>query len=202
MFKKVILLLILLTTFLSAELKKVSLQLLWHDQFEFAGFYMAKEKNFYKNVGLEVELKPFTTHTDLTQTILSGKADFGTGSSSLLVDKAKGKDILLLGSIFQSSPLILLGLKDSSIKTLKDIKNKRIMATQDQLRLASFQTMLASQGIKKEELTILEHTFNIDDLINKKTDLMIAYTTNEPFLLKEKGLEPLIFYPKDYGLDF
>ena len=183
-------------------LQKVSIQFMWLDQFEFAGFYVAKEKGYYKDLGLEVEFLKYDVDTHIVNSVLSKKADFGTGSSSLLVDKARGKDIVLLGSIFQSSPLMLLALKDSNLQKLQDIKNKRIMMAKDQQRFATFQAMMASKNIGMHEIKMLDHSFDVQDLINNKTDLMIAYSTNEPYILKEKGYESQIFHPKDYGFDF
>ena len=191
-----------LLTLNANSLQKTSIQLMWLDQFEFAGFYMAKEKGFYENSGLDVELKKFSVETEVTKEVIEKRADFGTSSSSLLVDISENKDILLLGSIFQSSPLILLALKDSNINYIQDIKNKKVMLTKEQQKFATLQSMLISKGITLNDVQVLDHSFNIDDLINKKTDLMLSYTTNEPFLLKEKGYESQIFHPKDYGFDF
>ena len=191
-----------LLTLNANSLQKTSVQLMWLDQFEFAGFYMAKEKGFYENLGLDVELKKFNIETDVTKEVIEKRADFGTSSSSLLVDISENKNVLLLGSIFQSSPLILLALKDSNINYIQDIKNKKVMLTKEQQKFATLQSMLISKGITLNDVQVLDHSFNIDDLINKKTDLMLSYTTNEPFLLKEKGYESQIFHPKDYGFDF
>ena len=191
-----------LLTLNANTLQKTSVQLMWLDQFQFAGFYVAKEKGFYENLGLDVELKKFNVETEVTKEVIEKRADFGTSSSSLLVDISENKDILLLGSIFQSSPLILLALKDSNINYIQDIKNKKVMLTKEQQKFATLQSMLISKGITLNDVQVLDHSFNIDDLINKKTDLMLSYTTNEPFLLKEKGFESQIFHPKDYGFDF
>ena len=185
----------------ASNLQKTSVQLMWFDQFQFAGFYTAIEKGFYKEVGLEVELKEYNDSNVLDE-VINKKSDFGIGSSSLIADKSNGKDIVLLGSIFQSSPLILLTLKNSDINYIEDIKNKKIMITKEQQDFATFKSMIISKGINTSNLQFLEHSFNIDDLINKKTDLMLAYITNEPFLLKEKGYESRVFKPKDYGFDF
>ena len=203
--KKIVYLLFIIissTLFSNDELKKVSIQFMWHDQFEFAGFYVAKEKGFYKDLNLDVEFKKFSIDTNITNKVINQEATFGTGSSSLIIDKSKGKDIVLLGSIFQSSPLILLGLKRPDLVSIKDIKNKNIMLTADQQRFATLQSMLISRNVQLEDVNILKHTFDIEDLINKKTDLMLAYTTNEPYILKERGYEGKIFHPKDYGFDF
>ena len=200
-----IIIIFILTSFISIQatsLKKVSLQLMWLDQFEFAGFYIAKEKGYYKNVGLDVHLKQFTPNTNILETVINNKAQFGISSSSLLIEKSKGKDVLLLGSIFQSSPLVLLALEDSPIKKIEDIKGKRVMITKEEVFYVTLQTMLKSKNIDIEDLELLEHSFNIDDLIDGTTDLLLAYSTNEPYTLEEKGYKSKIFHPKDYGFNF
>ena len=175
---------------------------MWLDQFEFAGFYAAKEKGFYEKVGLDVDIKKFTINTNVTEEVLNRNADFGTNSTSLIIEISKGKDIVILGTVFQSSPLILLALKNSNIDHIQDVKNKKVMLTKEQETFATLQALLVSKNIDLKDLNVIEHTFNVDDLINEKTDLMLAYTTNEPFILKEKGYESKIFHPKDYGFDF
>ena len=199
----ILIFLIISISYLNAsELKKTSIQLMWLDQFEFAGFYVAKEKGFYQELGLDVDIKKFDTNLDLTKEVLDRKSDFGLNSSSLIVDKSEGKDLFILGTIFQSSPLVLIALEKSNIKTPADLKDKRIMITNNQENFAPLQSMLKSQNLQMSDFKFIPHTFNIDDLINNKTDLMSAYTTNEPFTLKEKGYKVKTFNPTDYGFNF
>lgn len=185
--------------------KKVSVQLLWLDQFQFAGYYIAKEKGFYKKQNLDVQIKKFSKKFNqkaIVDDILKGESTFGVGRSNIIVDKANGKDIVALSSIFQSSPLVLLSLKRDDLKNISDIKNKKIMMTNSLSSNTSLKAMLFSKGIRLEDNEIIKHSFNIDDLINKKVDLIAAYITNEPFLLEEKAIEYKIFNPKDEGFDF
>uniref|UniRef100_UPI0040485BEA ABC transporter substrate-binding protein n=3 Tax=Aliarcobacter sp. TaxID=2321116 RepID=UPI0040485BEA len=184
------------------NLHKTSVQLMWLDQFEFAGFYVAKEKGFYKEFGLDVQIKKYNSTLNIADEVLENRADFGTDSSALIIEKSNGKDIILLGSIFQSSPLVLLSLKNSNFNSLKDLKNKKLMITKDQQKFAPLLSMLTSEGLSLSDLQLLEHSFDVNDLINKNTDLMLAYTTNEPDLLRSKGFESKMFHPKDYGFDF
>ncbi|TLT05240.1 ABC transporter substrate-binding protein [Aliarcobacter cibarius] len=200
--KKIFLLFFFITSLFSNNLQKISLQLMWLDQFQFAGFYIAKEKGFYEKTGLDVEFKKFHNSTNVLNEVLEKRADFGINSTSLIVDKSKNKDVVILGAIFQTSPLVLLALENSDLNSLKDLVNKRLMITQEQLEFATLKAMLISQNIDINSIKILPHSLNIDDLVNKNTDLMLSYATNEPFLLKEKGYESKIFYPKDYGFDF
>ena len=201
--KLIIALFLTLTTSLDAkELEKISLQLMWLDQFQFAGYYMAKEKGFYEDAGLDVELKKYSKYTNVLEEVLSKRATYGIGRSSLIVDKSEGKGIVLLSSIFQSSPAVLLARKDSSIQTVKDFVGKKTMITPDNLNGVSLLAMMKKEGVREKDLIKLQHSFDINDLINKKTDLMASYISNEPFILKQKGVEFTVFDPKDHGFSF
>ena len=201
--KKILLILISISILLSANSnKKITLQLNWLNQFQFAGYYVAKEKGFYNNVGLDVDIKEFTVNTHLVEMIKNKKADFAIGSSSLLIDRINGADVIALGAIFQESPLMLLVKKDSNINSVKDLKNKKIMITNDAANSASILAMLSANGLRESDFIRQEHSFNIEDLINGNSDAMASYISNEPILLKDKDIEYNIFHPKDFGFDF
>jgi len=200
--KNFIFLSFLFITLNAKDLEKVSLQLQWLDQFQFAGYYVAKEKGYYKDAGLEVELKPFSHNINILNEVLSNKANYGVGRSSLIQKIATGKKVKFLSAIFQSSPSILLAIKNNNLQTVKDFENKKIMVTSDVMSAVSYLAMIRRESIDIKSMIKLEHSFDINDLINNKTDLMASYISNEPFLLKEKGIEYTIFDPKDYGFDF
>lgn len=185
----------------SKELKKVTLQLSWFDQFQFAGYYMAKEKGFYKELGLDVDIRPFNFGIDVASLVDEKKADFGVGRETLILERVAGKKIVALYALFQSSPLILISTEKSGITKIEDFKNKRIMTTIDDASEVSIKAMIISKKLKINNLNFIKHTHNIDDLINEKTDLISAYTSKAPFELQEKKVAYNIFSPSDYGFD-
>ena len=200
---KILLVLIILfsQTVFAKELKKVTLQLSWLDQFQFAGYYMAKEKGFYEELGLDVEIKPFEFGIDIPKDVNDGKIDFAVGRETLILERIKNPNIVALYALFQSTPLILMSTKESGINHINDFSNKRIMTTIDDASEVSLKAMIASNKIKLENLTFLKHTHNIDDLINKNTDVISAYISKSPYILQEKGVEYNIFDPKKYDFD-
>ena len=186
----------------ATELKNVSLQLQWKHQFQFAGYYVAKEKGFYKDSGFNVNIKEFEFGMNVPNEIATKKSTYGVGRPTIMISKSHGANITLLASIFQSSPNIWLAIKDRGISSLNDFKNKKVMVTGDAKEDATVMSMVFSKGLNLSDLNVIEHSFDINDLISGKTDLMSSYISNEPFLLKQKGLESVIFDPKDYGFDF
>ena len=116
---KFILLLLLLSLSSNAkELKKVTLQLSWFDQFQFAGYYVAKQKGFYENLGLDVEIKPFNFGINVPNEVDEKRADFGIGRETLILDKVAGKNIVALYALFQATPLVLLTTKENNINKI------------------------------------------------------------------------------------
>uniref|UniRef100_UPI00404797BA diguanylate cyclase n=1 Tax=Aliarcobacter sp. TaxID=2321116 RepID=UPI00404797BA len=201
--KKLLFILILLSDFLLSNTnQKITLQLNWLHQFQFAGYYIAKEKGFYKNVGLDVNIKEYASKTNLVEEMNSKNIDFAIGRSSLLIDKINGNDIIALGAVFQESPLILLVKEDSNINSVKDLKNKNIMITSETKFSASILAMLSANGLKEGDYIVQTHSFDLNDLILGKTDAMASYLSNEPIILKDKNIKYKIFNPKDFGFQF
>ena len=197
-----ILLLFCGSLFAQEPLRKVSLQLPWLYQFQFAGYYVAKEKGYYKEYGLDVSFKEMNNNVNLTQDVLKGISTYSIGRSSVILDKIKGNDIVALFAIFQNSPLILLALEDSQLKSMADLKHKNIMLTNDAIGTVAIHAMLVSNGVDLKELNFQNHTYNIKDLIEKKTDAVGAYISNEPYALEVKKIPYTVFDPKDYGFNF
>ncbi len=183
-------------------LKDVSVQLDWKNQFQHAGFYIAKEKGYYKDIGLDVTIKEWQHGINVINDIITCKSEYGISRSSVLIDISKGKDLVLLSAIYQSNPLIILTDKRLNIKSVSEFKNKRIMITEDHIFDSSLLAMFNSQGIKISDMNIIKHSFNPMSLLNGETDIISAYISNEPFVLKEIKGEPVIFNPKEYGFDF
>lgn len=202
MYRVLISFLIIISSICAKEKTDITLQLNWLNQFQFAGYYMAKEKGFYDDVGLNVTIKELQYKKELVNLIKTGEADFAVGRSSLILNKIRGDDIVALAAIFQDSPLMLLTTNIDEIKTIDDIRNKKVMITPDAEFTASITAMLNSNNIYYEDLQIINHSFNLNDLIEKKTDLMASYISNEAVVLERKNINYRVFHPKDYGFNF
>ena len=199
--KLLIIYFILLLTSQANEKQKVTLYLDWLNQFQFAGYYIAKEKGFYNEVNLDVNIIEYSNN-NITKKVIENESTYGIGKSSLIVDKFEGNNIILLSSIFQNSPLVLISLANSNIKTPKDLINKKVMITGDAKQSASIESMIASQGVNLKDITIQEHSFDIEDLINGTTDAMACYLSNEPYILNQKNIKFNVLNPNDYNFNF
>ena len=168
-------------------LEKVSLQLIWKHQFEFAGFYAAIEKGFYRDRGLDVELREYENGLDVLDEVLSGRATYGIANGSVIGWWLEGRPVVLLANYFKKVPLVLLS--QSGIRTLDDLKGRRLMIASKDLQLPLVQAAFREANLDPgNNLTIAPHTFDSGPFIRREVDAMSAFLSNEPFELEQKGV--------------
>jgi len=178
-------------------LDKVSLQLNWKYQFEFAGFIMAKEKGFYEEEGLDVELLEYYGDTQVANTVLDRQANYGLLNSSVAIAEKKILPTVLMATYLQQSPLVIIAQKN--IKHPKDLIGKKLMGTEEQLSLSPLALMLDYFSVNKRNTQFVPHSFSIKDFAKHKVDAITAFKTNEVFELDQQGIEYNILDPHDYG---
>jgi two-component system cell cycle sensor histidine kinase/response regulator CckA len=180
--------------------EKLALQLPWHHQFQFAGYYMALEKGFYKDAGLDVEIRDVAHGPNPVAEVLESRAQFGVSGSGLLVERSLGKPVVALAAIIQNSPAVFLALEESGIRTLADFAGKRIMVSPgyNSLSLLAF----LRQEKLLDKVQIIPTSFDYHSLVLGETDLFNAYLSNEPYLLQTEGHSTVVFDPNDYGISF
>ncbi len=176
------------------------LQLKWRHQFQFAGYYAAIEKGFFRAEGLAVEVIEGRPGVDPVSELLAGRVDFAIDSPAVLIKRQEGQPIVAMAAIFQHSPTIIITRRDSGLLSPHDLKGKRLMLTPatDPESMA----MLVGEGVDPASVTILPHTWGLDDLITGRIDGQTAYSTNEPYLLRQAGVEVAAIRPLSYGIDF
>lgn len=199
MLRFVALLLILLCPLSAAANDKVRLQLKWQHQFQFAGYYAAKEKGYYQAAGLDVEIIPCEPGDDPMQKVLQGKAEFGVGSTQLLLLREQGKPLVALAVIFQHSPMALMTLKQSALQSIHSLAGRKIMLEKDS---AELQAYLKQEGLPANKFITLPHGFHVEDLLTGTVDAMSVYVTDEPFDLDKAGKKYDLYSPRSAGIDF
>lgn len=181
---------------------KVAIQFRWYHQFQFAGYYAAKEKGFYSDEGLDVELRERLLSTSQVDDVLEGRAQYGVADSGLVLSRIKGKPVVLLAQIFQHSPLVFLSLKDSGIRNPFDLRGKKVMYNFKGYDDAPLTAMLSETLGNLKSLEVVPHSFNYHDLTEGKVDAISSYSTSQPHWYRENGFAVNVIDPRDYGIDF
>ncbi len=184
------------------KFEKVTLQLKWFHQFQFAGYYAAVEKGFYAEEGLGVVIRERDKAKGHIQSVVDGDADYGVADAGLMVARMGGAPVVLLKQIFQHSPLVLITLKDSDLTSPFELRDKRVMLKSGSHADALFKAMLIDSLGSLEHVKFVQHSFSNKELIAGQIDAMSVYLTDQPIALKQQGVEVNVIDPRDYGIDF
>ncbi|WP_158643124.1 PAS domain S-box protein [Pseudoduganella lurida] len=182
----------------AGALEKVAVQLKWRHQFQFAGFYAAQDKGYYRDAGLEVTLLEAQPGVDYIKPVLAGRAQYGTANSSLLLHRAAGEPVVVLAAIFQHSAVALFALRPPDGRA-RQWQGARVMLPPGYEELQAY---LLRQGVQQSQLQLVPPTFRIEDLAEGKIDLMPGYITISPYLLDRTGVRYEILAPRAAGIDF
>jgi len=191
--------LLLLSSHPAAALDQVSLQLKWKHQFQFAGYYAALEQGFYRDAGLDVAIREGGPDIDVAATVAGGKADFGVCSSSVLREWSMGRRLVVLAAIFQHSPAVILVARRADIRGVSELRGRTLMDAPGSDEIAA---MLKREGVDYQAMPRVAHEGNPRDLLAGRADAMVAYSTNEPFVLEQLGAAYRTFSPAASGIDF
>jgi signal transduction histidine kinase len=189
---------------------KVVLQLRWEPQFQFAGYYAALWQGYYKNAGIDVEIRsgitPQKGRLDAVDEVASGRAQFGVEEgANLVVARAAGKPITVLASILQQSPTAVVVRKDSGITAPSDLLKRRIRRRKD-IADVEFQAMMRAEGFDPDRVPAVL----VDDDLGRGMDMLksgevdgyVSFYFGELWRARQAGVEISQIRPTNYGVDF
>ena len=186
---------------------KLALHLKWVTQAQFAGYYVAKDKGFYKEENLDVEIKPGGPDIAPVQVLAGGGADVVLDwMPSALASREKGVALVNIAQPFKTSGMMLTCRKDSGISSPEDFKGKTLgvwffgneypfLSWMSQLGIA---TDGSADGVK-----VLKQGFNVDPILQKQADCVSTMTYNEYWQIIDAGLSEddlVVFKYEDQGV--
>jgi NitT/TauT family transport system substrate-binding protein len=166
----------------AAEPDKVTLQLKWVTQAQFAGYYAALEEGYYEDENLDVTLKPGGPDITPEQVVASGQAEFGIDwLPALLAARDQGGDLVNIAQVFNQSGMTEVTRADSGIESVADMRGKKVgvwcCGNENELYAA-----LVKNGIdpkSKDEVEIVNQPFDMNLFLNGEIDAAAAMTYNE-----------------------
>jgi NitT/TauT family transport system substrate-binding protein len=169
----------------------------WITGAQFAGLFWASENGLYEAAGLDVTLVPWqedgrSVLEKVIQTSASGALCAGCCEDNLLVSQASnGGSLRAFGAMLQDTPLVLMSRPEQGIRTIGDLRGKRIGMHPDGIR--ALETVLTLEGIPILEVDIHEVGFDLEHVRQNRFDAVQGYSMTEPVQLAELGVTVEVF---------
>ncbi len=186
---------------------KVTLQLKWVTQAQFAGYYVAAEKGFYEEENLDVEIKPGGPDIAPPQVIAGGGADVIIDwMPSALASREKGVPLVNIAQPFKTSGMMLTCRKETGITSPDDFKGKTlgVWFFGNEYPFLSWMSHLGVPTNGGDDgVTVLKQGFNVDPLLQKQADCISTMTYNEYWQVIDAGItedELVVFKYQDQGV--
>lgn len=184
----------------ASTLESVSLQLQWVPQSQFAGYYVALDKGWYRDEGLDMTIRPGGPNVVTFDAVVAGTADFGTAFlADLIADVEKGQPVISIAQIQQMNGLLLIAKKTSGIRRPADLVGKRIGIWGSSWQ-AQLDALLARERISKEDVEIVSQGADMQQFLNGDLDVASAMVYNEYHQVLESGLSVQDLNVIDYVL--
>lgn len=184
-----------------AKPRKVTFITHWSPQAQFAGYYVAKEKGFYKERGIDLEILPSGPDISASKALADGKADIAVlWLSQALQNRSKGIDLVNIGQMVQRSGLMFISRKSQGINKPEDLNGKKVSMWGGDLRLQG------EAFIKKYNLnvTTIPQAYTVNLFMAGGVDAVMGMWYNEYHTILNSGLDPdelTVFFFKDHVLN-
>src|SRR5690606_12260261 len=178
----------------SASAEDVTLQLKWVTQAQFAGYYVAKDKGFYEEEGLNVTIKPGGPDIAPEQVIASGQADvITTWMPAALAARERGVPLVNIAQPFKNGGLEFTCLKETGVESPADFPGKTLgvwfFGNEYPFYAWMAKLGLATDG-SEGGVTVLKQAFNVDALLQKQAACISVMTYNEYGQVLDAGITP------------
>jgi NitT/TauT family transport system substrate-binding protein len=169
--------------------EKIKLQIKWVPQAQFAGYYVALEKGYYAQEGLDVQIIPGGPNIVTEQQVANGQADFGVDwVASFLAFRDKGLPLIDVAQVFQSSGLMLISKKSAGITRPEALKGKSVGVWFGGNEF-EFLALMDKLGFDPDkDLNVIQQGFTMDPFLAGQMDAASAMTYNEFQVVLESGV--------------
>ena len=179
----------------------VSIRLPWFPGSQFAGSYVAQEKGFFADEGLEVTINPGGFDTNSITLVAAGTDTFGMhDTNSLVFASVEEIPLITVATFLQKHPGAIMALAEKGYETLDDLVGARI-GFQEGGPWMLTQAMLVKNGIDPDSLEQQTIGFDLTALFEGQIDLQTVFATTEPIIAAAQGVDTTVFVPYDYGVE-
>lgn len=177
----------------------LTFQASWINDAEFSGYFVAADKGYYRDEGIELTYLSGGPDVIPESTIIAGKADLTltTPDTTIKAIVEQGAPFKIIGAQYQKNPIGIVSLAKNPIKEPKDLIGKTLAVPP--VNVVSVEAMLKISGIDRSKVNIVPYAYDPTPLIKGEIDASLDFTTNVPFTIKQAGEEATSFLLYDFG---
>lgn len=179
----------------------ISIHLKWYHKFQFAGYYAAQQQGYFSDEGYNVTLIEGGPHTNHLHHLINHTSQYAILGSEAINSLALDSPVIIVASIFQHAPEVLMTLKSSQAKSIQDFKDKPLMLANGNIS-GQIEAMLVKNSLHPSDYQKSNYDGDVNKLADGSVFAMYGYISNEPYQLLQMGLPFDLFRPRDYDIDF
>lgn len=185
-----------------SKVDKASIRLAWVYDMAEVGIFVAKDKGFYKDEGIDLEIKPGGFGLDPLKLVAAGSDTFGVGGGvNLLLAREKGLPLVAIAAEFQETPVGFVARKDSGILNFPDFKARKIGVQTGADTDTIYRALLNKFGMSSADVHEVPIQFDPTPFVSGQIDVLPGYVTNQPITLKSQGIETTVITAASQGLN-
>lgn len=186
----------------ASKVDQVKLRLNWQPGAEHVAYYLAFEKGYYKDAGLDVEIIVGSGSGDSVKLLATGDVDFSLAAGANVIQGvSSGMPIKVIGVIYQDDPTSFTVLDGKGITNLEDLIGKKIGVALKSSTYPEYLALLKHNGIDQSQVTEVPVNFGIEPLLTGQIDAFPGFLTQIPLQVQAAGQKPIVIPFKDYGIN-
>jgi len=182
------------TTNATNAITKLTLQMGWIPDGHQLGFWMAVDKGFYREHGLDVTIYPGGMDANPIRDVLNGSADVGQvgGIEQVVLAVNQGLPAKAIAAIHRQSPHALISLQSNPIAKPSDFKGKTIAVAFGDTAEILLKAYMEAEKIPLDSVKLVPFRYDLTPLLLGQVDGVTGFSTGQPVTIKEKGKEPCV----------
>jgi ABC-type nitrate/sulfonate/bicarbonate transport system substrate-binding protein len=183
------------------KLERMSFRLKWFVYSAFATHIVALDRGYYREQGLDVDIRPGGPGMDPIRLVATGVDDVGLADYlQIITAREKGIPVVAIGEDYIRSGAGLFALKTSGIATPKDFEGRKVGIMPGTDKHALYLALLTKEHVDRKRITEIPVAFDSTLLLNGTIDVIPGWITKDPFVFEERGAPVNVIDPYDYGL--
>lgn len=184
----------------AAAAMPMTMQAAWINDAEFAGYFLALDKGYYSDEGLDLTYLSGGPDVIPESTIIAGRADLAltTPDTTIRAISEQGAPFKIIGAQYQKNPIGIVSLKKNPINGPADLVGKTIAVPP--VNTVTVEALLSLNGIARNDVNIVPYSYDPTPLVRGEIDASLDFTTNVPYTISQLGEEAQSFLLYDHGV--